>query len=104
LGVQNNFVLFLKKKNKKVKIAFSCQDLGTQIKRDVPVKDAKTRANKTEETSKKKTVKYLRQVRQQKSIFCSAKVCAVLSDHPITALSDHPITVLSDHPITLMTL
>lgn len=34
------------------------------MKRDVPVKDAKTRANKTDEISKKKkTVKYLRHVR-----------------------------------------
>jgi len=56
-------VLFLKKT--RIKITSSCQDLGTQINRDVPVKDAKTRANETEEISKKKTVKYLRHVRQK---------------------------------------
>jgi hypothetical protein len=40
-----------------VEIKFSYQDLVNQIKRDVPVKDAKTRANKTEEISKQENCK-----------------------------------------------
>ena len=52
--MRNNFVLFLEKI---VEIKFSCQDLGKQIKTDVPVKDAKTRANKTEEINKQENCK-----------------------------------------------
>lgn len=65
-----------------------CQDLGTQIKRDVPVKDAKTRANKTEEISKKGNYKISQACSTKKKVFfCSAKVRAVLSDHPITLVT-----------------
>lgn len=69
-----------------MEIKFSCQELETQIKRDMPDKDAKTRADKTEEISKQQNCKYLRHI-QQKIKFCGAKMRAVLSDHPIALVT-----------------
>jgi hypothetical protein len=72
-------------KHKRRQIKFSYQDLVNQIKRDVPVKDAKTRANKTEEISKQENCKISQACSEKKRSFvCSAKVRAVLEDHPIT--------------------
>jgi hypothetical protein len=65
-----------------MEIKFSCQELETQIKRDMPDKDAKTRADKTEEISKQQNCKVSQAYStKNKILWCQNACCVKRSSH-----------------------